>query len=148
MRTAFARDAPTTIHRRRFGFVRMSARIAVLISGEGRNLQALIDACADGRIDGQIVCVLSNRAEAGGVRRAQRAGIATEVLSHRDYASRADFDAAMLARLAVHPPDFVGMAGFMRILTPTLITQLAGRLPRVEESRVGKECVSTLRYLV
>src|SRR3546814_8977122 len=54
MRTAFARDAPTTIHRRRFGFVRMSARIAVLISGEGRNLQALIDACADGRIDGRI----------------------------------------------------------------------------------------------
>src|SRR3546814_13555752 len=84
MRTAFARDATTTIHRRRFGFVRMSARIAVLISGEGRNLQALIDACADGRIDGRIVCVLSNRAEAGGVRRAQRAGIATEVLSHRE----------------------------------------------------------------
>src|SRR3546814_18337490 len=112
----------------------MIARISVLISGEGRNLQALIDACADGRIDGQIVCVLSNRAEAGGVRRAQRAGIATEVLSHRDYASRAAFDAAMLARLAVHQPDIVVLAGFLPILTPTFITAFAGRLLNIPPS--------------
>lgn len=112
----------------------MSARIAVLISGGGRNLQALIDACADGRIDGRIVCVLSNRAEAGGLLRAQSAGIATEVLSHRDYANRADFDAAMLTRLAVHRPDIVVLAGFMRILTPAFIAAFAGRMLNIHPS--------------
>lgn len=112
----------------------MSARIAVLISGEGRNLQALIDACADGRIDGRIVCVLSNRADAGGLLRAQRAGIATEVLSHRDYSSRAEFDQAMLARLMAHAPDFVALAGFMRILTPAFIAAFAGRMLNIHPS--------------
>ncbi|WP_028081867.1 phosphoribosylglycinamide formyltransferase [Solimonas soli] len=110
------------------------ARIAVLISGEGRNLQALIDACADGRIKGEIVVVLSNRAEAGGIARAQRAGIAVEVLSHRDYASREDFDAAMVARLAARRPDIVVLAGFMRILTPLFIAAFAGRVLNIHPS--------------
>lgn len=112
----------------------MSARIAVLISGGGRNLQALIDACADGRIAGEIVCVLSNRADAGGLERARRAGIATEVLSHRDYTSRAAFDAAMLDRLRAHSPDFVVLAGFMRILTPAFIAAFAGRMLNIHPS--------------
>lgn len=112
----------------------MSARIAVLVSGEGRNLQALIDACADGRIDGRIVCVLSNRAEAGGLLRAQRAGIATEVLSHRDYANRAAFDAAMLARVQTHVVEMVVLAGFMRILTPAFIAAYAGRMLNIHPS--------------
>src|SRR3546814_16526361 len=111
MRTAFARDAPTTIHRRRFGFVRMSARIAVLISGEGRNLHALIDACADGRIDGQIVCVLRNRAEAGGVRRAPSASTDTEMLSTRTYAGRAAFGAARCAGAGGDTTEVVGSGG-------------------------------------
>lgn len=112
----------------------MSARIAVLISGGGRNLQALIDACADGRIDGAIVCVFSNRADAGGLERARRAGIATDVLSHRDYASREAFDAAMLARLRAHAPDIVVLAGFMRILTPAFIAAFAGRMLNIHPS--------------
>lgn len=112
----------------------MSARIAVLISGAGRNLQALIDACADGRIDGRIVCVLSNRADAGGLERARRAGIVTEVLSHRDYASREEFDAAMIQRLRDHAPDVIVLAGFMRILTPAFITAFAGRMLNIHPS--------------
>ncbi|NKF23648.1 phosphoribosylglycinamide formyltransferase [Solimonas marina] len=112
----------------------MSARIAVLISGTGRNLQALIEACADGRIDGHIVCVLSNRADAAGLERAQQVGIATEVLSHRDYESREAFDTAMIARLLSHTPDIVVMAGFMRILTPAFIAAFAGRMLNIHPS--------------
>lgn len=112
----------------------MSARIAVLISGEGRNLQALIEACAAGRIDGEIVLVLSNRREARGLQRAQDAGIATAMLSHRDYASREAFDAAMLAKLAHCRPDIVVLAGFMRILTPAFIQAYAGRLLNIHPS--------------
>ncbi|MFT4045413.1 MAG: phosphoribosylglycinamide formyltransferase [Solimonas sp.] len=110
------------------------ARIAVLISGEGRNLQAIIDACADGRIDGGIVVVLSNRPDAGGIARARRAGIPVEVLSHRDHASREDFDAAMVARLAAYRPDIVVLAGFMRILTPVFIGAFAGRMLNIHPS--------------
>lgn len=112
----------------------MSARIAVLISGEGRNLQALIDACAAGKITAQIALVLSNRGEAGGLLRAQRAGIRTAVLSHRDYASREAFDAAMLAQLATVQPDYVLLAGFMRILTPLFIRAYAGRMVNIHPS--------------
>lgn len=112
----------------------MSARIAVLISGEGRNLQALIEACAAQRIDGEIVLVLSNRAQARGLLRAQQAGIATATLAHRDYASREDFDAAMLRVLAEARPDFVVLAGFMRILTPAFIRAYAGRLLNIHPS--------------
>lgn len=112
----------------------MSARIAVLISGEGRNLQALIDACADGRIDGRIVVVLSNRADAGGIARAQRAGIPVELLPHRDYASREAYDTALVSRLAAYRPDIVVLAGFMRILTPLFIGAYAGRMLNIHPS--------------
>ena len=112
----------------------MSARIAVLISGEGRNLQALIDACADGRIAGRIVAVISNRAEAGGLARAQAAGIPTVVLPHRDHASREDYDVALVSRLAGHRPDIVVLAGFMRILTPVFIGAYAGRMLNIHPS--------------
>ncbi|WP_020650789.1 phosphoribosylglycinamide formyltransferase [Solimonas variicoloris] len=112
----------------------MTARIAVLISGEGRNLQALIDACAAGRIDGRIVVVLSNRADAGGIARALRAGIAVELLSHRDYASREAYDTALVSRLAAYRPDIVVLAGFMRILTPLFIGAYAGRMLNIHPS--------------
>lgn len=112
----------------------MSARLAVLISGEGRNLQAIIDACADGRIAGQIVVVLSNRADAGGIARAQRAGIPVELISHCDYANREAFDAAMLERLAPYRPDVVVLAGFMRILTPPFIAAFRGRMLNIHPS--------------
>ena len=112
----------------------MSARIVVLISGEGRNLQALIDACADGRINGRIVGVLSNRGDARGLQRAAAAGIATAVLSHRDYASREAYDTALVTQLQAWQPDIVALAGFMRILTPVFIRAYAGRMLNVHPS--------------
>lgn len=112
----------------------MSARIAVLISGQGRNLQALLEACADGRIDGRIVVVISNRMDAGGLLRAQAAGVAAEVLPHRDYPDRERFDAALAQRLDAYAPDIVALAGFMRILTPGFVRRYMGRMVNIHPS--------------
>lgn len=112
----------------------MSARIAVLISGRGRNLLALAQACADGRVDGRIVLVLSNRADAAGLQYAQQHAIATAVLSHRDYTDRASYDRALMAVLDRHAPDIVVLAGFMRILTPEFVAHYRGRLLNIHPS--------------
>ena len=69
--------------------------LGILISGRGSNLQAIIDAVADGRLDARIAVVISNRAAAGGLERATRAGIATRVLPHREYPTREDYDRAL-----------------------------------------------------
>ncbi|MFP5307605.1 MAG: phosphoribosylglycinamide formyltransferase, partial [Gammaproteobacteria bacterium] len=112
----------------------MSARIAVLISGRGRNLQALIAACAERRVDGEIVVVVSNRADAAGLAYAREAGIATVVVAHRDYPDRAAYDAALAAVLDAHTPDLVVLAGFMRILTAGFVTRYRGRLINIHPS--------------
>ncbi|HEY0975069.1 MAG TPA: phosphoribosylglycinamide formyltransferase [Solimonas sp.] len=110
------------------------AAVVVLISGQGRNLQALIDGIAAGRVPARIAAVISNRADAPGLARAQRAGIATAVLSHRDYASREAYDAALAAAIDAHAPDLVLLAGFMRILTPGFTQAYAGRLINIHPS--------------
>jgi phosphoribosylglycinamide formyltransferase-1 len=93
-------------------------RIAVLASGGGTNLQALLDACAARRIDGRVAVVLSNVPGAGALERARRAGVATEVLPSQGAAGRAAYDAALVERLAAHAPDLVCLAGYMRLLGP------------------------------
>lgn len=112
----------------------MSARIAVLISGRGRNLQALAQACADGHIPGRIAVVLSSRADAAGLDYARHYGIEAAVLSHRDYPDRASYDRALMAALDRHAPDVVVLAGFMRILTPTFVAHYRGRLLNIHPS--------------
>ena len=103
-------------------------RLAVLISGQGRNLQALIAACADGRIPARIATVISNRADAGGLQRAREAGLHTAAIPHQSYASREDFDAALMAEIDRHQADIVVLAGFMRVLTPAFVSRYPGRL--------------------
>ena len=88
-----------------------SLPIAVLISGRGSNLQALIDAMADGSMPAHIAVVLSNNADAGGLQRAKDAGIPVEVLSHRDYADRESYDNALYAVLQRYEPGLVVLAG-------------------------------------
>ncbi|WP_420842126.1 phosphoribosylglycinamide formyltransferase [Halorhodospira abdelmalekii] len=106
--------------------------MAVLISGSGSNLQALLD---DRRhCDGEVVAVLSNRAEAYGLQRAAAAGVAQRVVDHRKYAERADFDAALVAELEAVGVDLVVLAGFMRILTPEFVTRFTGRLLNIHPS--------------
>ncbi|MDO9453846.1 MAG: phosphoribosylglycinamide formyltransferase [Stagnimonas sp.] len=109
-------------------------RIVVLISGQGRNLQALIEHCAAGHIPARIAAVISNRADAPGLQRATQAGIATQVVDHKAYASRDDFDAALMQAIDAHAPDVLALAGFMRILTPAFTQHYEGRALNIHPS--------------
>lgn len=109
-------------------------RLAVLISGRGSNLQAFIDACDCGELAARISLVISNNPDAAGLQRAERAGIATRCINHREYASREAFDQALVDELRAHAIDLVILAGFMRILTPVLIEPYRGRLLNIHPS--------------
>jgi phosphoribosylglycinamide formyltransferase-1 len=113
-------------------------RIAVLISGEGSNLQALIDAVAARKVAGEIVLVVSNRAAARGLERARAAGIPTEYLPARRGTERAVYDRALGDVLDRYAPDLVVLAGFMRILSPELVARFAGRLLNLHPSLLPK----------
>jgi len=96
-------------------------KVGVLISGRGSNLKSLIDACASSDFPAEIVLVISNKADAGGLEIARAAGIATRVVSHKDFASREAFDREMTAALKNADVDFVCSAGFMRILSDEFV---------------------------
>lgn len=113
-------------------------QLAVLISGRGSNLQSLIDACAVADFPASIAVVISNKADAYGLVRAQNAGIPTHVISHKDYADRESFERAMLDCLAHYPIDLICQAGFMRILTSTFISPWRGRLINIHPSLLPK----------
>lgn len=112
--------------------------LVVLISGNGRNLQALIEHCAAGTIPARIVAVVSNKADAYGLERARRAGIPTEVVPHGDYPNREAFDTALAAAIDRHAPDLLAMAGFMRILTPGFTRRYLGRALNIHPSLLPK----------
>lgn len=109
-------------------------RIAVLVSGNGSNLQALIDAQHGKQLSGQIVGVLSNKAEAYALRRAEDANIATAVISHQNFPNRESFDVAMHQQLLAWQVDLVILAGFMRILTPEFVSQWQGKMLNIHPS--------------
>ncbi|MBI1774818.1 MAG: phosphoribosylglycinamide formyltransferase [Proteobacteria bacterium] len=96
-------------------------KVAVLISGSGSNLQALIDACAGPKAPAEIVLVISNRPEAGGLARADEAGIPSLVVPHRNYSDRASFDAEINRRLQDAGTELVCLAGFMRLFTAAFV---------------------------
>lgn len=108
-----------------------ACRVVVLISGNGSNLQALIDH-PDRHYN--ICAVISNRADAFGLQRAQMAGISTEVLDHKGFASREAFDLALMQRIDQHQPDLVVLAGFMRILSSAFVQHYAGKLLNIHPS--------------
>jgi phosphoribosylglycinamide formyltransferase 1 len=113
-------------------------RIVVLISGSGSNLQALIDDSAKPDSPYEISLVLSNKADAYGLVRAEKAGISTVVISHKNYSSREAFDAAMNMEVEKTAPDLICLAGFMRILTPVFIDRWHGRLVNIHPSLLPK----------
>ncbi len=108
--------------------------IVVLISGQGSNLQAIMDAIARGDLPATLRAVISNRADAPGLKRAARAGIPAETLSHRDFPDRQAYDRALRALIDRYHPDLVVLAGFMRILTPAFVAHYAGRLLNIHPS--------------
>jgi phosphoribosylglycinamide formyltransferase-1 len=110
-------------------------RIAVLISGRGSNLGALLDAQQENRLGGgRVVAVISNNPTAPGLASARERGVATMVVDHRAFADRAAFDAALDAAIAASAPDLVVLAGFLRILDAALVRRYEGRMINVHPS--------------
>jgi len=116
----------------------MPCNVVVLISGSGSNLQALIDSVAHDGNPARIAAVICNRADAYGLERAKQAGIATELLDHKQFDGREAFDAALIQAIDTHQPDLVVLAGFMRILTPGFVQHYAGRLLNIHPSLLPK----------
>lgn len=105
----------------------MTARLVVLVSGTGTNLQALLDACADEAYGAQVVAVGADRDGIEGLARAEGAGVPTFVLRVRDFGSREDWDAALAAACAEHRPDLVVSAGFLKLVGKTFLDRFGGR---------------------
>jgi phosphoribosylglycinamide formyltransferase 1 len=104
-------------------------RVAILISGRGSNMSALVNAAQNPEYPAQIALVLSNKADAGGLAFARAMNIPTVVVEHKHFGKdRAAFDAAMQLELEKHAIDIVCLAGFMRLLTPEFCEKWAGRM--------------------
>jgi formyltetrahydrofolate-dependent phosphoribosylglycinamide formyltransferase len=112
----------------------MRKRVAVLISGRGSNLAALLGAARSHQYAAQITYVISNRADAAGLILARMAGIHADVFSQRDYADRSAHEAAIDDALQAHHIEIVCLAGYMRLLTPFLVGRWAGRMLNIHPS--------------
>ena len=110
------------------------ARVAILISGTGSNMAALL--AADIPMD--VVLVLSNNPDASGLQKAEAAGVATAVVNHRAFATREAFDQALIAKLELLNVDWVCLAGFMRRLTPQFVAAFQGRVLNIHPSLLPK----------
>lgn len=113
-------------------------KIVVLISGNGSNLQAIIDEIKFNNINASIECVISNNKDAYGLIRAQKSNINTKVIDHRDFNSREDFDTKLLEEIQKYETDMVVLAGFMRILSPVITSKLLGRIINIHPSLLPK----------
>ncbi|MDD2057905.1 phosphoribosylglycinamide formyltransferase [Pseudomonas sp. GD03860] len=112
--------------------------VVVLLSGTGSNLQALIDSVRTGDSPVRIRAVISNRADAYGLQRAQQAGIDTAVLDHKAFEGREAFDAALVELIDGYQPQLVVLAGFMRILSAGFVRHYQGRLLNIHPSLLPK----------
>ena len=109
-------------------------RLAVLASGRGSNLAAILDACRRPGYPARVVVVVSDREGAPALERAREAGAEAVFLDPKAYGDRSAYDAALLATLERHRPGLVCLAGFMRVLTPTFVRAWAGRLMNIHPS--------------
>ena len=109
-------------------------RIAFLASGGGSNVEAILNAMQDPTYPAEPVLIFSNRPEAGVLEKAARFGVPSVVLDHRDFASREAFDAAAVALLQAARPDYLCLAGYLRILTPVFLDAFSGRILNIHPS--------------
>ncbi len=112
--------------------------IVVLISGNGSNLQAVIDACENGSIEGKVSAVFSNKADAYGLERAKRSGIDARAVSHKDFESREAFDLALMGEIDQYQPDLIILAGYMRILSEGFVRHYMGKMINIHPSLLPK----------
>lgn len=114
------------------------ARLVVLVSGSGTNLQAILDACADSRLPADVVAVVANRAGAHGLERARRAGVAAVCLEPRPGEARADYDARLADVVAGFDPTWVVLAGWMRLLTMSFLGWFPAMVVNLHPARPGE----------
>ena len=113
-------------------------KIIVLISGSGSNLQAIIDACKAKMINGCVVGVISNKANAYGLERAKKNNIPTNVINHNDFITREDFDKELVSSINIFQPDLIVLAGFMRILSPIMTSVFKNKMINIHPSLLPK----------
>lgn len=110
---------------------RAAVKLGVLISGRGTNLQAIIDSVERGELKAEIRVVISNRADAYGLKRASQHGIETELIDHKRFKSREEFDAAVVARLKAREVELVACAGFMRLFSSVMVKAFPNRIMNI-----------------
>jgi phosphoribosylglycinamide formyltransferase-1 len=108
--------------------------LAILISGRGSNMLALANACFDGRLDARIGLVISNRPDAAGIESAAKLGLSTTIIDHTTFPTRAAFDQALHDELSALKPQWIVLAGFMRILTPEFVNHWSGQILNIHPS--------------
>lgn len=112
----------------------MSLALGVLVSGNGTNLQAILDATANGSLEASVRCVISNKPGAMALERAARAGVPALTIPHTAFDSREAFDRALVAALREHGAEWLCLAGFMRVVTPELLRAFPGRIVNIHPS--------------
>lgn len=116
----------------------MKKRIIVLVSGNGSNLQAIINACQNNLINGKIVAVISNKPDVYSLMRAKQANIPSHVINHKEFASREAFDNQLQLQIEEYQPDLIVLAGYMRILTPHFVQHYSGKMLNIHPSLLPK----------
>ena len=116
----------------------MKKRIIVLVSGNGSNLQVIINACQNNLINGKIVAVISNKPDVYSLMRAKQANIPSHVINHKEFASREAFDHQLQLQIEQYQPDLIVLAGYMRILTPHFVQHYSGKMLNIHPSLLPK----------
>lgn len=113
-------------------------RLAILISGNGSNLQAIINACQTHILQAQIVVVVSDKPDAYGLMRAKEALLATAILAKTQGETRLEYDLKLIALVETHQPDFIVLAGFMRLLSPVFVKRFQGKIINIHPALPGQ----------
>ncbi|QUM82131.1 phosphoribosylglycinamide formyltransferase [Moritella sp. 5] len=114
------------------------ASIVVLVSGNGSNLQTILDQCEQGSINGKVTAVFSNKSTAYGLERAQLAGVDAISLAQGDFSDRTAFDAELMTQIDQYQPDLIVLAGYMRILSDNFVQHYAGKMLNIHPSLLPK----------